>query len=165
MEIGREVRRLREAKAWSQTKLAADAGMGVSGISQIETGARNPSVATLQRIAEALGVGVGDLFGRDAQPSLAEGEMEAAMREAEDSMLLLRSYFEDPPDEETADEAINLYYDSVPRVMEILAGMERDEMARYVGGAAGIMRENVEIARRVGEWNREQYGHLHEETA
>jgi transcriptional regulator with XRE-family HTH domain len=36
--------------------------MGVSGISQIETGARNPSAVTLWKIAGALGVEVGDLF-------------------------------------------------------------------------------------------------------
>jgi transcriptional regulator with XRE-family HTH domain len=36
--------------------------MGTSGISQIETGARNPSAATLSKIAEALGVEVRDLF-------------------------------------------------------------------------------------------------------
>lgn len=70
MEVGREIRRLREAKGWSQAKLAGDAGMGVSGISQIETGARNPSAATLQRIAEALGVEVRDLFPLEQAPLL-----------------------------------------------------------------------------------------------
>jgi len=62
MEIGREIRQAREAKGWSQTKLAAAADMGVSGISQIETGTRNPSVATLSKIAKALEVEVADLF-------------------------------------------------------------------------------------------------------
>jgi transcriptional regulator with XRE-family HTH domain len=68
MEVGREIRQLREAKGWSQTKLAADAGMGVSGISQIETGARNPSMTTLARIAGALGVEVADLFPKAEAP-------------------------------------------------------------------------------------------------
>jgi transcriptional regulator with XRE-family HTH domain len=68
MEIGREIRRLREAKGWSQAKLAAAADMGVSGISQIETGARNPSAVTLSKIAEALGVGVADLFPKAQSP-------------------------------------------------------------------------------------------------
>src|SRR5215207_11166029 len=62
MDVGREIRRLREARGWSQAKLAGDTGMGVSGISQIETGARNPSAVTLSKIAGALGVDVGDLF-------------------------------------------------------------------------------------------------------
>jgi transcriptional regulator with XRE-family HTH domain len=42
--------------------------MGVSGISQIETGTRNPSVATLWKIADALGVEVGDLFPKAQSP-------------------------------------------------------------------------------------------------
>ena len=60
--VGREVKRLREAKGWSQTKLAVEAGMSVSGISMIENGYRNLSTTTLARLAEALGVGVRDLF-------------------------------------------------------------------------------------------------------
>jgi transcriptional regulator with XRE-family HTH domain len=62
MEIGREIRRLREAKGWSQAKLAAAADMGVSGVSQIETGARNPSAVTLSKIAQALDVEIAELF-------------------------------------------------------------------------------------------------------
>ncbi len=69
MDIGREIRQRREAKGWSQAKLAGASDMGVSGISQIETGARNPSVVTLSKIAEALGVDVADLFPK-AQSSL-----------------------------------------------------------------------------------------------
>jgi transcriptional regulator with XRE-family HTH domain len=68
MNVGREIRRLREARGWSQTKLAAGADMGVSGISQIETGARNPSAVTLSKIAEALNVGVADLFAKGQVP-------------------------------------------------------------------------------------------------
>lgn len=68
MDVGREIRRLREARGWSQTKLAAGADMGVSGISQIETGARNPSAVTLSKIAEALDVGVADLFPKGQVP-------------------------------------------------------------------------------------------------
>jgi transcriptional regulator with XRE-family HTH domain len=68
MDVGREIRRLREARGWSQAKLAGDTGMGVSGISQIETGARNPSAVTLWKIAGALGVEVGDLFPKAQNP-------------------------------------------------------------------------------------------------
>ena len=84
MDVGKEVRRMREAKGWSQAKLAGASDMGVSGISQIETGARNPSVVTLTKIAEALGVEVTDLFpkGRRSslEPSLFNG-LEGEQRE------------------------------------------------------------------------------------
>ena len=72
--VGKEVRRLREEKGWSQAKLGVESGLGPSGISQIETGRRNPSAASLQRIAEALGVEVRDLFplGQAPLPDLGE---------------------------------------------------------------------------------------------
>jgi transcriptional regulator with XRE-family HTH domain len=78
-EVGREIRRLREARGWGQTKLAAAADMAVSGVSQIENGHRNPNSATLIKLARALDVDVGDLFPKgqvplplDDAPSLEE---------------------------------------------------------------------------------------------
>jgi transcriptional regulator with XRE-family HTH domain len=69
--VGKEVRRLREAKGWSQAKLAAETGMAVSGISQIENDRRNPNSATLTKLARALEVEVADLFPL-GQPRLPE---------------------------------------------------------------------------------------------
>jgi transcriptional regulator with XRE-family HTH domain len=71
MNVGTEIRRAREAKGWSQAKLAGASDMGVSGISQIETGSRNPSVVTLTKIAEALGLEVAELFPK-GQASLPD---------------------------------------------------------------------------------------------
>jgi transcriptional regulator with XRE-family HTH domain len=84
MDIGSEIRRAREARGWSQAKLAAGADMGVSGISQIETGARNPSVVTLSKIADALGIEVVDLFQKPQtpQPSLEDAALSDALQEA-----------------------------------------------------------------------------------
>jgi transcriptional regulator with XRE-family HTH domain len=70
MTVGQEIRRLREENGWSQAKLGVLSGTGPSGISQIETGRRNPSAATLQRIAEALEVEVRDLFPLAQAPLL-----------------------------------------------------------------------------------------------
>ena len=61
-DVGQEIRRLREAKGWGQPKLAVEAGVAVSGVSQIENGRRNPNSSTLVKLAGALGVGVADLF-------------------------------------------------------------------------------------------------------
>jgi len=69
--IGKEVRRLREAKGWSQAKLAGETGMAVSGISQIENDKRNPNAATLTKLARALEVEVADLFPLE-QPRLPD---------------------------------------------------------------------------------------------
>ncbi len=68
--IGRNVRRLREEKGWNQTELGFHADTSPSIISLIENGKRNPSTATLAKIAGALGVEVADLFPKaDAPPS------------------------------------------------------------------------------------------------
>jgi transcriptional regulator with XRE-family HTH domain len=69
--VGKEVRRLREAKGWSQAKLAGETGMAVSGISQIENDKRNPNSATLTKLARALEVEVAELFPLE-QPRLPE---------------------------------------------------------------------------------------------
>ncbi|MEJ7815968.1 MAG: helix-turn-helix transcriptional regulator [Rubrobacter sp.] len=69
--IGREVRRLRELRGWSQSKLAVEAEMSVSGVSMIENGHRNLTTTTLEKLARSLGVEVRDLFPL-GQPQLPE---------------------------------------------------------------------------------------------
>lgn len=59
---GRRVRALRDAKEWSQERLAEEAEMNRSCIAGIEVGARNPSVKALERLAHALSVRVAKLF-------------------------------------------------------------------------------------------------------
>jgi transcriptional regulator with XRE-family HTH domain len=62
MTVGQVIRQMREERGWNQAKLGVLSGTGPSGISQIETGRRNPSAATLERIAKALEVEVRELF-------------------------------------------------------------------------------------------------------
>jgi transcriptional regulator with XRE-family HTH domain len=76
--IGHNIRRLRDEKGWNQTELGFRAGASPSIISLIENGKRNPSTATLAKIADALGVEVVDLFPKKVQLPLwrTEGESE-----------------------------------------------------------------------------------------
>src|SRR5262245_7475717 len=60
--IGQELRRLRKAKQLSVRGLAAQLGFSPSFISQVENGQASPSIASSERIAAALGVGLRDLF-------------------------------------------------------------------------------------------------------
>jgi len=75
--IGHNIRRLRDEKGWNQTELGFRAGASPSIISLIENGRRNPSTATLAKIAEALGVEVVDLFPKghrsSPEPTLLDG--------------------------------------------------------------------------------------------
>jgi transcriptional regulator with XRE-family HTH domain len=60
--LGEVLRRLRESRQLSVRTLAARAGFSPSFISQVETGQTSPSLASLERIATCLGVGLRELF-------------------------------------------------------------------------------------------------------
>ena len=60
--LGRRIRSLRERAGLSLRAVAEDAGVSESFLSQVERGVANPSVASLRRIAEALGGSVASLF-------------------------------------------------------------------------------------------------------
>ena len=53
-ELGRAVRGLREQHGWSQTQLAAAAGMTQSAVARFEAGGTIPSLLVLDRLAHAL---------------------------------------------------------------------------------------------------------------
>jgi transcriptional regulator with XRE-family HTH domain len=62
LELGGRIRSLREGKGLSLRTVADAAGVSESFLSQIERGVASPSVASLRRVAEALGESVGALF-------------------------------------------------------------------------------------------------------
>ncbi|HET9490523.1 MAG TPA: XRE family transcriptional regulator [Methylomirabilota bacterium] len=64
--LGERVRALRRDRGLQQRQLAENAEMTPSMVSQIESGRLTPSLNTLRRLADALGVAVGALF--DGQP-------------------------------------------------------------------------------------------------
>lgn len=67
-EIGEKIRDFRSMRQMTVRRLADEAGTSVSMISQIENAKTNASVATLARIADALGVTLGDLISAGATP-------------------------------------------------------------------------------------------------
>ncbi len=58
----------RRARGWSQSRLARSAGVGKATLSEIEAGARNPTLETLYAIAAPLGVPLAELLRDDAAP-------------------------------------------------------------------------------------------------
>ena len=59
--LGRNLRRQREKRKFTQEKLGELAELDPTYISGIERGIRNPSLLSLLRIAKALGIPVADL--------------------------------------------------------------------------------------------------------
>lgn len=60
--FGAAVRQFREANAWSQEELAEQAGLNRSFIGEIERGTSIASIVTVDKLARALGVRVGNLL-------------------------------------------------------------------------------------------------------
>ncbi|WP_438855184.1 helix-turn-helix domain-containing protein [Agromyces sp. M3QZ16-3] len=67
--VGEQVRRYRRARRMSQRALGSQAGVTSGFLSQLETGRANASVATLRRLADALGVALGDLVAPGPVPA------------------------------------------------------------------------------------------------
>ncbi len=56
------MRRLRQSKGWSQEEFAHGAGLHRTYVSDLERGARNPTITVVDKLAIALGVNVGALL-------------------------------------------------------------------------------------------------------
>ncbi len=83
-EVAHTIRRLRKARGLSMAALAELAGLSQPFISQLESGAHTPSLMTLYRVATALGVVPGALFGETAflpGPRWGESRFGALLRE------------------------------------------------------------------------------------
>ncbi len=63
LALGERIRHLRKARGKSLKELSTDTGLSISFVSQIERGLSSASVRTLARLADALEVGIGELFG------------------------------------------------------------------------------------------------------
>lgn len=60
--LAQNLRRLRLAKGWSQEVFADEAGIHRTYVSDIERGARNPTITVVAKLAAPLGVTMGALL-------------------------------------------------------------------------------------------------------
>ncbi len=61
-QLGMRIKYLRGLKKWSQEDLALEAGINKNYLSDLERGTRNPTVKALEKIANALGINLSELF-------------------------------------------------------------------------------------------------------
>jgi transcriptional regulator with XRE-family HTH domain len=66
--LGRALRAAREARGLSQERLEAASGVHRNYIGGIERAERQPTLATLAKLADALGIGLGELIAHAEQP-------------------------------------------------------------------------------------------------
>jgi transcriptional regulator with XRE-family HTH domain len=73
--VGKNVRSLRRARGWSQEELGEQAELSYKFIGEIERGAVNPSLDSLEKIASALTIEVFELFLHQGLMILTPGEV------------------------------------------------------------------------------------------
>lgn len=67
VNIGERLRELREARNISMRALATKSGLSANALSMIERGRASPSVSTLYKLSDALGVSITSFFGSDME--------------------------------------------------------------------------------------------------
>jgi transcriptional regulator with XRE-family HTH domain len=118
-----KLRRLRKQRGLTQAKLAVQAGLDPSSLSQIETGARQPNTRTLEKLAGVLGVEVVDLFpkAQGAPRSLEQPLM--ASREVRDWLMKRGVKFALLSDAEFSELVLNM--EAGTHEIDLLDGIER----------------------------------------
>jgi len=61
-KVGRNIRKLREARGWSGAELARRVRLTRGGVWAIEVGNVKPPLATMERFANALGVSLSEII-------------------------------------------------------------------------------------------------------
>ena len=62
IQLGMRIRYLRSLRKWSQEDLALESNVNRNYICDLENGRRNPSLEVLERISEAFGITLSELF-------------------------------------------------------------------------------------------------------
>ncbi|MBN2051642.1 MAG: cupin domain-containing protein [Spirochaetales bacterium] len=79
-ELGKNIRRIRKDKGITIQDLAAATALSPSFISRMERGDLNPSIASVKKIADALGIQVASLFQEDKTESAQDNEESMIVR-------------------------------------------------------------------------------------
>jgi transcriptional regulator with XRE-family HTH domain len=78
--VARNVRSLRQARGWTLAALAARSGVSKGMVVEVEQARTNPSIATVCRLATALGAGLAQLLDVGPEPTLRVVGREDAVR-------------------------------------------------------------------------------------
>ena len=67
VDVGQRLRQLREEQNISMRGLATKSGLSANALSMIERGKTSPSVSTLYKLSEALGVPITEFFNQQLE--------------------------------------------------------------------------------------------------
>jgi two-component system, response regulator len=81
LRLGNAIKQHRSALGISQEELAARAGLHRTYVSEVERGERNPSITSIEKLAQALEVSFTSLFERTGQPAGSREALEILLVE------------------------------------------------------------------------------------
>ena len=82
MDFGTRLKTLRTQRGMQQSQLGQAVGVSASAVGAYERGQREPTLAVLAALSDALGVPADALLGREAAPAAPAGERSAHIRRA-----------------------------------------------------------------------------------
>lgn len=88
-EFGGLVRQLREGRGWTQEKLAREADLTVTSVSNVERGATKPNAETVEKIAAAFGLQASELDPRHLAALVAQQAISFTRRRAITRLLAI----------------------------------------------------------------------------
>ena len=80
MNIGEKVKYFRSIKGFSQKEVALSIGIDQAQYSRIESGKVEPTVSSLEKIADALGVEIADFFSKEVPTDINSYDKNAVER-------------------------------------------------------------------------------------
>lgn len=145
-ELGAVLRETRQRQGMSQQTLADRASLSRNFVAQVERGESSPTVATLARLAAALGVTVGELLGEEAH-AVASGDAVAvplvADRIAAGPPLMLADHVEGhEPIPRTLLRSLGV---DPAKAMLIRVGKDQDSMADTILPGATVLLDRTPV--------------------
>lgn len=97
--VGARLKQLRQARRLTQEQLAERAGLSYKFIGEVERGRGNPTLTTLSALSDALGVGLVELLGLEADRPRLSARQALQVREALASIETLVESVAPPPEQ------------------------------------------------------------------
>jgi XRE family transcriptional regulator, regulator of sulfur utilization len=95
--VGARLKQLRQARKLTQEQLGEAAGLSYKFVGEIERGVGNPTLTTLDALANALQVAITDLLVEDSRPDRVSARDATVVREALDSIEAVLAKRTPPP--------------------------------------------------------------------
>lgn len=135
--VGERLRSARRERDLSLAALAERAGIGKGSLSEIENGARNPTLGTLYALANALGVPLSTLLAEQVGAELASPGITARLLHVEDeesaTVEVFRMHFAEGSRHESAGHARGVTEHLVVTDGRVRAGRRRRETTVAAG--------------------------------